>query len=385
MANENAKFDDNHRPTMTGVKDDGSGETIRALIDPATGRLLISAVVAGATGDVVGPASSTDNAIARYDSTTGKLLQNSVVTIADTTGNVAGLGTLNTHTLPGGTDTIVLLGATQTLTAKTLTSPSITTPTGLVKGDVGLGNVDNTADTAKPVSTAQQTALDLKSNLASPTFTGTVTIPTGASITAPTGLVKGDVGLGNVDNVADASQTSVGTVTAGNVDAVVSAASTTLAGKSELATTAETSTGTDTGRTVTPDGLAGSVFGEKSVSLQVLGGATATTVADGQAYITIPSSCNGMNLVGVAANVIVAGTTGTLDIQIRNVTQTADMLSTKMTIDSAELSTSTAATPPVIDTANDDVATGDVLAVDVDVIHTTPATGLVVNLIFRLP
>lgn len=31
-----------------------------------------------------------------------------------------------------------------------------------VKADVGLANVDNTADTAKPVSTAQQTALDLK-------------------------------------------------------------------------------------------------------------------------------------------------------------------------------------------------------------------------------
>lgn len=32
----------------------------------------------------------------------------------------------------------------------------------LVKGDVGLGSVDNTADTAKPVSTAQQTAFDGK-------------------------------------------------------------------------------------------------------------------------------------------------------------------------------------------------------------------------------
>jgi hypothetical protein len=32
----------------------------------------------------------------------------------------------------------------------------------LVKADVGLGSVDNTADTAKPVSTAQQTALNLK-------------------------------------------------------------------------------------------------------------------------------------------------------------------------------------------------------------------------------
>ena len=68
--------------------------------------------------------------------------------------------------------------ATATLTNKTLTYPVINTPTGLVKGDVGLGSVDNTADTAKPVSTAQQTALDLKANLASPTFTGTVTVPT---------------------------------------------------------------------------------------------------------------------------------------------------------------------------------------------------------------
>lgn len=45
------------------------------------------------------------------------------------------------------------------------TSPAITTPTGLVKGDVGLGNVDNTSDANKPVSTAQQVALDLKANL----------------------------------------------------------------------------------------------------------------------------------------------------------------------------------------------------------------------------
>jgi hypothetical protein len=34
-------------------------------------------------GDVVGPASATDNAIARFDSTTGKLIQNSTVTIND--------------------------------------------------------------------------------------------------------------------------------------------------------------------------------------------------------------------------------------------------------------------------------------------------------------
>ena len=35
----------------------------------------------------------------------------------------------------------------------------------LVKGDVGLGNVDNTSDANKPVSTAQQTALNAKADL----------------------------------------------------------------------------------------------------------------------------------------------------------------------------------------------------------------------------
>ena len=46
------------------------------------------------TGDVVGPASSTDNAVARFDSTTGKIIQNSAATIDDS-GNIATSGTVN--------------------------------------------------------------------------------------------------------------------------------------------------------------------------------------------------------------------------------------------------------------------------------------------------
>jgi hypothetical protein len=46
-------------------------------------------------GDVSGPGSSTDNAVVRWDSTTGTAVQNSVVTIADTTGNMAGIGALS--------------------------------------------------------------------------------------------------------------------------------------------------------------------------------------------------------------------------------------------------------------------------------------------------
>jgi hypothetical protein len=52
-------------------------------------------------------------------------------------------------------------------------NPSIDIGT-LVKGDVGLGDVDNTSDLNKSISTATQTALDLKAPLASPAFTGTV-------------------------------------------------------------------------------------------------------------------------------------------------------------------------------------------------------------------
>ena len=48
----------------------------------------------------------------------------------------------------------------------------------LDKTAVGLANVDNTSDINKPVSTATQAALNLKAPLASPTFTGTVTVPT---------------------------------------------------------------------------------------------------------------------------------------------------------------------------------------------------------------
>jgi len=49
-------------------------------------------------GDVVGPTSATDNAIARYDTTTGKLIQNSLV-IVDDTGSVTGVNALTAESL----------------------------------------------------------------------------------------------------------------------------------------------------------------------------------------------------------------------------------------------------------------------------------------------
>lgn len=72
-------------------------------------------------------------------------------------------------------------GAPETQTLATLKADL-----ALAKADVGLGNVDNTSDVNKPVSTAQQTALNLKADLASPALTGTPTAPTAAAGTNTT-------------------------------------------------------------------------------------------------------------------------------------------------------------------------------------------------------
>ena len=106
-------------------------------------------------------------------------------------------GAVSTHeadttSVHGIADTSILVTTTG---SQTLTNKTITTPAGLVKSDVGLGNVDNTSDASKPVSTATQTALDLKAPKADPTFTGTVS-----------GITKSMVGLGNVDDTADTAK-----------------------------------------------------------------------------------------------------------------------------------------------------------------------------------
>lgn len=120
------------------------------------------------------------------------------------------------------------------------------------------------------------------------------------------------------------------------------------------------------------------------VGIQVLDAGTDTAVGDGKAFFRVPAELNGMNLTGVAACVYTAGTTNTTDIQIRNVTDSVDILSTKITIDSTETDSSTA-TAAVIDTTKDDVVTGDKLAIDIDAVSTTAAKGLYVELRFELP
>lgn len=71
--------------TARAIRSAATRLTIGAIADgqvlKRVGTTIVGAAAAG--GDVSGPASSTDNAVARYDLTTGKLLQNSAVTIDD--------------------------------------------------------------------------------------------------------------------------------------------------------------------------------------------------------------------------------------------------------------------------------------------------------------
>ena len=75
--------------------------------------------------------------------------------------------------LAGSKITGTIVATNGVVTTTTYSDPSWLT---LSKSKVGLENVDNTTDANKPVSTATQTALDLKAPIASPTFTGTVTL-----------------------------------------------------------------------------------------------------------------------------------------------------------------------------------------------------------------
>jgi len=79
-----------------------------------------------ATGDVVGPSSSTDNAIARYDGATGKLIQNSSVTIDDSN-NLTTTGTTTTGLL-GVTGTSVTISPPSSVTASITYQAGLTLP-----------------------------------------------------------------------------------------------------------------------------------------------------------------------------------------------------------------------------------------------------------------
>jgi hypothetical protein len=214
----------------------------------------------------------------------------------------------------------------------------------------------------------------------------TADIASGSKTGSDTTLVTGTAGTnGNLVSWNADGDAVDSSVVAANVITTSNTASTSASGIVELATAAETTTGTDTGRAVTPDGLAGSDFGKTVVTILVSDpNGDAITAGNGKAYWRVPSTINGYNLVDVEMAVTTASTSGNPTVQIHNVTDTADMLSTSLSIDANETDSSTAATAAVINTSTDDVATADMLRIDIDAAG-TGTTGLMVELTFQLP
>lgn len=215
------------------------------------------------------------------------------------------------------------------------TPAQVKTDLALTKSDVGLANVDNTSDANKPVSSATQTALDGKVDESTLTTKGDLYVATAASTPA-----RLPVGSDNQVLTADSTQAS----------GVKWAA----AGGSS----------------------------DKTVQIKLMDDATILTTGDGKFTFAISAELNAMNLADADAYVTTVSSSGTPTIQIRNITNgNVDMLSTPITIDANENTSYTAVAPAVVNTANDNVATGDLLTVDVDVAG-TGAKGLGIILKF---
>jgi hypothetical protein len=176
-------------------------------------------------GDVVGPASATDNAIARFDTTTGKLLQNSVVTVGDT-GAVSGVTTLSAST----SVTTPIVQATNSA------GLALKNSAGTTQMSMGAGGGDNLAINVATNINGANAQIDI-----SPTGTGHVHIkPSG------TGSIEiNPTSAGTIDNM------TLGATTPKNASVVDLSVTGTLSFDATQGTSGQVLTSAGTGATPT--------------------------------------------------------------------------------------------------------------------------------------
>lgn len=216
------------------VGDSGAGGTKGLVPAPGTGDAAASKFLkadgtwavpsgGGGSGDVVGPASSTTNHVVGFADTTGKLIK--ALTAAQIRG-AAALDSIDSPEFAGinvghASDTTITrvsagviavegvtiptASSTTTFTNKTLTSPVINTPTGIVKGDVGLGNVDNTSNATERAASATLT----NKTLTTPTINGAALSGTLSGAPTLSGLITFSAGA-DMTPAATPSTTAVG-------------------------------------------------------------------------------------------------------------------------------------------------------------------------------
>ena len=345
----------------------GSGLSMSGTTLSATG---------GGTGDVVGPASATDNAIARFNATTGKLIQNSGITIADgATGTLSGTNTGDnavnslysglvsnaTHTGDATGDTALTLA---TVNANVGSFGSATSAVALTVNAKGLVTAASAATITPAIGsvtglgTGIATALAVNTGAAGAPvlFDGAGGTPSSLALTNATGLPV----AGITDSTTEAL--GVGTLELGH------ASDTTLARSSAGNVTVE-------GNLLYRAG--GSFVGMPvEYSLAVSDETTALTTGTAKVTFRMPFA---MTLTSVRASVTTAPTGSTLIVDINDGGSTI-MTTNKLSIDASEKTSTTAATAHTLtDTALADDAE---ITIDIDQIGSTIAgAGLKVTLI----
>ncbi len=112
------------------------------------------------------------------------------------------------------------------------------------------------------------------------------------------------------------------------------------------------------------------------VTVQVIAAGETCATGDLKNYYRVPAKFNGWTISDVNFETPVPGTTGTMELAMRQLRagSASDILTTKAKIQTLEYSSSDG-TVAVIDAAKDDVVTGDFWLFDIDSVHTTPAEG----------
>jgi hypothetical protein len=306
-----------------------------------------------ASGDVDGPSSATDNAVARFDGTTGKIIQNSAVTIADTTGDITG-GAYNkvTITAPASGSTLTIADG-KTLTASnsiTLAGTDSTTMTfpgtsaSVARTDAGQTFTGTNTFSSAPVVSALTASKPVFTD-SSKGLTSTGTLATDQGGTGQTSYTAGDLvyyatgtaftklaigasttiltSSGSAPQWTAASGVTIGTATnlaggaAGSVPYQTGSGATSFL---SIGTANFVLTSTGSAPTWTANTGTGSVVRATSPTLTtpVLGAATATSI-NGLTVSTTTGTltlANGSSLVTSGANSITLTSTGATNVTL---------------------------------------------------------------------
>lgn len=271
----------------------------------------------GGSGDVNGPGASTDNAVARFDGTGGKTLQNSVVIVGDT-GNVTGIANLTatgTTTLNTGL-TGVVKAVSGVISAATVVNVDVSASAAIAYSKLNLSASIVNADVASGAAIAYSKLALTNSVVNADVAAGAaIAVSKLAAITASRAVVSDGSGfispatttateIGYVNGVTSAIQTQLnGKQAAGNYITALTG-DVTASGPGSVASTLATvnsNVGTFASSTVNAKGLvtaAGNLTGDITTS-----GAAATLATVNSNVGTFASATfNGKGLATAAGN-----------------------------------------------------------------------------------